>query len=308
MSKKALARIVVPFVIKADAAPEARTFEGLAATWDQDLGQDVIHKGAFKDTLAEWKKSGDAMPLLNSHDHFNIMSALGQMTDGKETKDGLWTKWEVIDGPEGDAVMRRLQPSKTTGRPLVGKMSIGFMPQKFSFEQPEGTDSFFDRVRHIEKADLKEVSLVLFPMNPNAAIDASSVKLFLKQLQMTDVKTVTAFDRMQLRQLASRIGILLKAQPNPTGRKDEDVDDDEDEDLDDEEQPLNPPADEDALEDDSTDDSDDSDSDDSDDSDDSSQAPPPEEGKGVYQMGDALSQRLQRTLLKARTSSLRDGK
>lgn len=311
MSKKKMVRVVVPFVLKADGSSDSRTFEGLAATWDQDLGNDVIHKGAFKNALAEWKSSGEAMPLLNSHDHFDIFSAIGQMTDAKETKDGLFTKWEVIDGPDGDKVMQRLRPSKTTGRPLVGKMSIGFIPTKFSFEQPEGTDSFFDRVRHITEAQLKEVSLVLFPMNPNAAIDANSVKMFLKSLEATDVKDVTSLERSQLRKLAGRIGLLLKAQPNPTGKKQDEVD--EDEDLDDEldEQDLTPPDDSDSGT---------SNEDDSDDEEEGNGSGDDDEGsgegsgdgdgnkgsKGVYEMKDALAHRLSKLKLSSRTAELRD--
>lgn len=298
MSRKALARIVVPFVIKANADEKSRTFDGLAATWDQDLGNDVIHKGAFKDTLANWKASGDAMPLLNSHNHYDIFSSIGQMTNAKETKEGLDTSWEVIDGPEGDAVMNRLRPSKMTGRPLVGKMSIGFLPTKYSYEQPEGTDSFFDRVRHIEKADLKEVSLVLFPMNPNAAIDASSVKMFLKSLELTDPRLVTRLDQKELRKLASRIGLLLKAQPDPK------VDADLDEEDEDDDTEVDPPAQTDDVADDvSDDDSDPGDTGKGDKAD-----PPKTEGKeGVYQMGEALTHRLQRTLLRNKTSELQEG-
>lgn len=303
MSKKALARVVVPFTLKASVDRESRTFEGLAATWDQDQGNDVIHKGAFKTTLQEWKSSDVAMPLLNSHNHFDIFSAIGQMIEGKETKDGLLTKWEVIEGPDGDKVMERLRPSKSTGKPLIGKMSIGFIPTKFSFEQPEGTDSFFDRVRHITEAQLKEVSLVLFPMNDNASIDASSVKMFMKQLELTDPREMTHLDQKTLRQLASRIGTTLakvKGKKNDEGPEDEDELDDE---LDEQENPpvlLDSPDEESDEEDDASDDSADSSSDDP------PVTPPVEEDKGIYQMSEALSQRLQSTLLKARTSDLRN--
>lgn len=303
MSKKALARVVVPFSLKAAADTTSRTFEGLAATWDQDQGNDVIHKGAFKSSIAEWKSSDVAMPLLNSHNHFDIFSAIGQMIEGKETKDGLLTKWEVIEGPDGDKVMDRLRPSKATGKPLIGKMSIGFIPTKFSYEQPEGTDSYFDRVRHITEAQLKEVSLVLFPMNDNASIDASSVKMFMKQLDLTDPREMTHLDQKTLRQLASRIGTTLakvKGKKNDEGPEDEDELDDE---LDEQENPpvlLDSPDEESDEDDDTSDDSADSSSDDP------PVTPPVEEDKGIYQMSEALSQRLQSTLLKARTSDLRN--
>lgn len=306
MSRKALARLVVPFVLKAAVDTESRTFEGLAATWDEDLGNDIIHKGAFKNTLAEWKKGTDAMPLLNSHNHFDIFSAIGQMTEGKETKEGLLTKWEVMDGPEGDGIMSRLRPSKATGRPIIGKMSIGFIPTKFEFEQPEGTDSFWDRKRHINEATLKEVSLVLFPMNPNAAIDASSVKMWLKSMEGADPREMSNLDRMMFRKLASRIGILLKAQPNPTGKKqdpdptdEEDLEDEIDEQDDPPETPDTPPTDGD-VDDDSSDDSDEDSSDKKGDKD-------KKEQKGsVYEMSDALAHRLARLKLSSRTDDIKD--
>lgn len=303
MSRKALARLVVPFVLKADVDTESRTFEGLAATWDEDLGNDIIHKGAFKNSLADWKKSNDAMPLLNSHNHFDIFSAIGQMTEGKETKEGLDTKWEVMDGPEGDGVMTRLRPSKKTGRPIIGKMSIGFIPTKFEFEQPEGTDSFWDRKRHINEATLKEVSLVLFPMNPNAAIDASSVKMWLKSLEGADPREMSNLDRTMFRKLASRIGLLLKTQP-VAGKKVEDPDEDELEDDDDLQ--ADPPETPDAPDDESDADDDSSDLPEDAPPSDPPADPPLEGSKGTYQMSEALTQRLQSTLLKARTSDLRN--
>lgn len=229
-AKTGLVRLNVPLSVKAEAVDtSARTFEGLAATWDEDLGQDVIHKGAFKASIAEWKSSGEAMPLLNSHDQFNIFSALGQAITLKETDEGLFSKWEVINGDDGDKVLARLRPSPTTGRAIIGKMSIGFIPQEFNFEQPPGTESFWDRIRHITKASLKEVSLVLFPMNPNASIDASTVKMWLKMAHDQDPRKLDPLARLELRRLNSRIGLLLKKQ------KPED-----DEELEDEDKPKTP--------------------------------------------------------------------
>lgn len=207
-------RVVVPFSIKAAAVDAGtRTFEGIAAIFSLDLGGDIIKPGAFTQTLKEWKTSGNAIPLLNSHDHWDIMSALGQLLEAKETKDGLWTKWEVIPGADGDRVMDRIRPSERTGRAIIGKLSIGFEPMKFDFEQVEGGGPF-DRIRNLRAVNLREVSLVLFPMAQDASIDASSVKSFLKSAQTTKPEQVTVEVKQDLRRLATRIGILLA-----TGKK-----------------------------------------------------------------------------------------
>lgn len=230
--KQTVKRLVVPFQLKASVDPKSHTFEGLVAVIGQkDLGNDIIEPGAFKNTLAEWKGSGNALPLLNSHDQYNIMSALGQLIDAKETKDGLWSKWEVIPGPEGDAVMARLTPSAVTGRPIIGKMSIGYCPVKWEIEQPDDTTSYWDQIRHLTEIDWKEGSLVLFPMAPGAAIDASTVKSFLLSAQATEAKTLDYIAKSELRKLATRIGILLKQDtplvPPTTEEKDDSSTDEE---------------------------------------------------------------------------------
>lgn len=202
-------RFVVKFAVKAEAIDEEqRTFEGLASVWGKDLGDDVMHEGAFKKTIKEWKSGDEAIPLLNSHNHWDVMSAVGQLVDAKETKDGLWTKWEIIKGPDGDRVLERIRPG-ANGRSPVGKMSIGFEPTKIDFTKDD--TARFGQVRNLREVNLKEVSLVLFPMAPGASIDASSVKSFTDDLAEVKGEEVDDATKAQLRVLASRIGNLLAA-------------------------------------------------------------------------------------------------
>lgn len=330
---KRLVRMVVPLTLKASVDTTARTFEGFAATWDQDLGQDVIKRGAFKATIAAWKKSGEALPLLDSHDQFSIMSALGQLVDAQETSKGLWTKWEVIDGAEGDAVLARLRPSKTTKRAIVGKMSIGFFPQEFGFTQPDGTKDPWDRIRNITKADLKEVSLVLFPMNPNASIDAASVKSFMLSAENTDGKELNVLTKKELRRLAGVIGGLLAKQddeadddlskkrkanattpPAPAIKTDlEEVEEDEEDDEEDDDLEDPDPVEIDEEDDiDLEDEDEEEDTDDDTDEDESEEDDTGEEGKSandnaalpIYQFTDALAQRIAKLNLTQRVEEL----
>lgn len=323
--QRTVSRLVVPFELKANGdSTEPHTFEGLAAVWDKDLGNDVIEKGAFTRTIGEWKASGEAMPLLNSHNHFDINAAIGQAIAMKETKDGLWAKWEVIDGPEGDAIMTRLRPSKLTKRPIIGKMSIGFEPVKWEIEQPEGTKDFFDRIRHLKDVNLKEVSLVLFPMAPGASIDASTVKHFLMSANATDPAKLDAETKMYLRKLTGRVGSLLKTVKGKTA--DEPLEDtDEDEELTDEQ--VIPPTetdvdDDESDEDDDVEDSADESTDDTDESeetdetDEESDEDEPEGKKGTkkpkekkkqepkYQYTEALQMRLRKVRLATRITDV----
>lgn len=200
-------RIVVGFAVKADSIDEEeRTFEGLASVWGKDLGDDFMHKGAFKKTIKEWKGGTESIPLLNSHNHWDVLSALGQLVDAKETDEGLWTKWEVIPGPDGDRVLDRIRPGRN-GRSPVGKMSIGFEPTKIDFEKDD--TARFGQIRNLREVGLKEVSLVLFPMAPGASIDAASVKSFLEDASVVKPEEVDDETKAELRKLASRIGVLL---------------------------------------------------------------------------------------------------
>lgn len=210
-------QIVVGLSVKADAVDEEkRTFEGLLSVWGPDLGDDVMHKGAFKKTIAEWKKSGDALPLLNSHNHWDAMSVGGQLLDAKETDEGLWTKWEVIPGPDGDRILDRIRPG-SNGRSPLGKMSIGYEPMKFDFEQNDAAR--FGRLRNLREVSLKEGSLVIFPMAPGARLDSTTVKSFLDDANNVDPTELSDDTKADLRRLASRIGKLLdpskSAPPNP---------------------------------------------------------------------------------------------
>lgn len=217
-------RIVVPFSVKAESIDEdERTFEGMASVWGLDLGDDVMHKGAFKKWLKEFKTSPDSLPLLNSHNHFDVMQAFGQMIEAKETDDGLWSKWEVINGPDGDALLERLRPSARTGKSAVSRMSIGYEPTKVDFE--ESDEARFGQVRNLREVRLKEVSLVLFPMAPGARIDVSTVKNF-----GDDLLSTTAIDdetKAALRVLNTRIGKILSRKNAPNDAPPAVADDDE---------------------------------------------------------------------------------
>lgn len=182
--------------IKADQVDvAARTFEGLASTWERDLGDDIIHRGAFKNTLAEWRSSGRMLPLIDQHNYGSVRAAVGKLLDGKETKDGLWTKWEIIPGVDGDEIMNRLKGG------FIDSMSIGYKPIKWEMEADESAR--WGEVRHLKEVELREVSLVLWPMNPGARIDADSIKAACSTIE----------DPKALRGLASHIGNLLKKAP-----------------------------------------------------------------------------------------------
>jgi len=157
--------------------------EGLGAVFGNvDLGFDKLTRGAFESTLRKTK----TVPMLWQHADFE---PIGVWDNLKETRDGLHVtgqlNLETQKGREARALAKQ---------GAISGLSIGYIPRDFEYE---------DDVRVLKRVDLLEVSLVTFPMNPEARV--SSLKnMTRKQLE------VTLREELGLsRDLASRCGYAL---------------------------------------------------------------------------------------------------
>lgn len=203
-----------------------RTFAGILSTSHLDEGnwffKDIVWPGAFKRTLDHFKKSSDPyIPLLDTHDSWSVMNALGTMTDGVEVLTGktlkyekddgltldvpemhLETEWKVIKGPDGERLLERIDSG------AVRKMSMGYKSFKEDFVELKT----HGRVRNLREVGLKEGSLVIFPMNPNADVLRDTVKSSLATA-LRDLDSLDAKDRDEI--LEEFRALLLKTQPTP---------------------------------------------------------------------------------------------
>lgn len=222
--KKTQTKLFLPgnFEVKAQDQG-SRTFEGFLSTSHLDLGdwfaRDIVWPGAFKRTLDHFKASSNGyIPLLDSHDPWSIFNVLGHLIDGEEQLTGktlvyemeggrnlevpemrLWTKWQVVDGTDGDRVLDRLRPG------AVRKMSMGYETiRKDEDRLADGTV-----VRNLREVALVEGSLVVFPMNPEADVDLTTVKMALA-LQSGSLTPE------QSRQLKDQIRALLEEDEDST--------------------------------------------------------------------------------------------
>lgn len=163
------------FTVKSVDA-KARTFEGLSAAYTLDSGNDEIKVGAFAQTIARWKQGGKktVKPLIDQHVYNSVRRVVGKIIEMEERpqEGGLWTKFQVVPGNDGDEILHRVEGGFVTG------LSIGYRAIKFSFEEREG----LGMVRILEELALEEVSLVIWGMNPDALIDTDSVKSQLEAL------------------------------------------------------------------------------------------------------------------------------
>jgi HK97 family phage prohead protease len=170
-----------------------------------DLGNDVVHKGAFADTLA----SGNRVRFLYSH---NPEHVLGAPLALREDEKGLFGRWRISKTPLGESVHTLLKDS------ALDSFSIGYVPKRFDFDEDTGT-------RHLREVELVEVSVVAMPMLPQAlvtgvkAADYSQLSLDAIVSTFTEhrasalaaAKALAERRRSEGRKLSDRVVELLEA-------------------------------------------------------------------------------------------------
>jgi uncharacterized protein len=151
---KPLDHLQVKFSVK--AASDDGRIEGLGAVFNNvDDGWDVVHPGAFKDSLRERRPL-----MLWQHDAHD--DPVGVWDQVEETDEGLYVSGRMIlVSPQAQQRHALLKAGALDG------LSIGFMIPGPEYAKYDG-----ENVRHITKADLWEVSVVNFPMNREARISA----------------------------------------------------------------------------------------------------------------------------------------
>lgn len=164
-----LEKSVTPFALKA-ADDAQRTFQGLASTWDLDLGGDVIHKGAFAKTLQDWRGNQRIIPLIDQHRYGSTFDVLGKMTAAEETDAGLMATFRVVEGDDGDRFLHRVKDG------LVNGLSIGYETIGRAEITETESNGVKRAIRNLREIKLHEVSAVIWGMNPHALIDGTSVK------------------------------------------------------------------------------------------------------------------------------------
>ncbi|MEP9379722.1 HK97 family phage prohead protease [Aquabacter sp. CN5-332] len=128
--------------------------EGYACLFDKvDLGRDLIERGAFAQSLALRGASG--VRLLYQHDP---AEPIGVWTDVMEDARGLYVRGRLaLDVRRGREVMNLVREGAIDG------LSIGFKAV-LARTDPRS------RVRRLSRIDLWKVSVVTFPMQPDARI------------------------------------------------------------------------------------------------------------------------------------------
>lgn len=129
-------------------------FEGYASLFDaEDLGRDVIAPGAFTASL---KKRGAAgVRMLFQHDP-------GQPI-------GVWTS--LVEDQRGLYAKGRLMTEVAKAREVLALMRAGAVDGlSIGFKAVRGKRDARTGIRHLKEIDLWEISVVTFPMQPEARV------------------------------------------------------------------------------------------------------------------------------------------
>jgi len=138
------------------------SFEGYASLFGrEDLGRDIVLPGAFRESLASRGPRG--IKLLFQHD---ANQPIGVWTTLEEDSRGLYAQGRLMrEVGKAREVMALMRAGALDG------LSIGFKTVKARRDRATG-------VRRIEKIDLWEISIVTFPLLPEARITSTKTKPF----------------------------------------------------------------------------------------------------------------------------------
>jgi len=146
------------FDIKADNG----TITGYASTWtrEPDSYGDIVAKGAFTESIENIKAAGKVLPLLYNHDNEELKNFIGTITSLEEDDHGL--KFEATFDATPEA--QRARELAMDGR--LAKFSFAYdVVEAGEVELEDGR-----KANELRKLNIHEVSLVLYPANPDTSI------------------------------------------------------------------------------------------------------------------------------------------
>ncbi|MEQ1709457.1 MAG: HK97 family phage prohead protease [Terricaulis sp.] len=205
-----------PMRIKATGAADTGdegTFEAIVAAYNVDSIGDQIVPGAFGDTLAEWAKSGDAIPVYWSHRLDDPNYNIGTLLDAKETADGLWVKGQLdLDAPVAAQAWRLMKGRRVT------QFSFGYDIIDGGPVKKDGQSTF-----ELRKLRLHEVSATPIGMNQATELLATKAEQLEKAGRALSAKNETNLRKAHAalieasQALGDVLAVLGEPDPNSDG-------------------------------------------------------------------------------------------
>lgn len=147
-------KIGAPIALDTKLLNETGEFEGYASTFGNvDQGDDIMVAGCYAESLV--KRPAEKVKMLFQHDTDDI---IGKWLELREDNKGLYAKGKLfLNVQKGREVYEIMKEGQLDG------LSIGFRALVDEYDRSLG-------VRRVVKCDLREVSVVTFPMNELATV------------------------------------------------------------------------------------------------------------------------------------------
>jgi HK97 family phage prohead protease len=155
--------------VKVKAGPDSGLDKGQFTAYASVFGNvdsygDVVQPGAFAKTLADWKASGNPIPVLWGHDMTDPYSNIGWVTSAEEDDKGLLVTAQLdLDNPKAQQVYRLLKGGR------VNQMSFAYDVVDGGTQTQDGNDYY-----SLNELKLYEVSVV--PIGANQETEILAVK------------------------------------------------------------------------------------------------------------------------------------
>ncbi|QDH92384.1 capsid maturation protease [Microbacterium phage Celaena] len=192
--------------IKAAGDPGVDLAEGeflaYASTWtrEPDSYGDVVAKGAFADTISEWKASDANLPILFGHDLVDPFSNIGYAKDLVEDDHGLLVHAALdLENPKAKQVYRMLKGRR------INQMSFAFDVLEDATVELDGEKT----ARELRKMKLHEVSVV--PFGANSDTEVLAVKALEQSLELKAGRTISAKNLESLETAYAHLGEVIAA-------------------------------------------------------------------------------------------------
>jgi HK97 family phage prohead protease len=195
---------VKDFAISVKVGPGDDLGEGVFTAYASVFGVkdsygDMVVKGAFTDTLADWETRDAALPLLFAHNMADPDYNIGHVVEAVEDDHGLRVTGQLdLDNPKAVQVYRLLKGRR------IDQMSFAF---DVVAEHVTGTGD--DKTRELTAVKLYEVSVVTLGANQETSILEVRARRLVEEVKEGRVLAQKHID--SLRSAQDAIGVVIKA-------------------------------------------------------------------------------------------------
>lgn len=186
-------------------------FTAYVSTWTRqpDSYGDVVAKGAFAETIAEWKASGNIMPVLFGHDLIDPFSNLGGAKSLIEDDHGLLIHAALdLENPKAKQVYRMLKGRR------INQMSFAYDTLESGDVEVPKADGGKVVARELRKLRIHEASVV--PFGANSDTEVLAVKALRESIDLKAGRTISAKNLESLETAYAALGDVIAAAKNST--------------------------------------------------------------------------------------------